>query len=90
MKEEILEKLANAVIEFDSEAAVNWAKKAIEEGVEPLDALNALTKGIREVGEGFSKGDYFLPELVGAADAMQSAVPILEEEINPEIAAVGL
>jgi len=41
-----------------------------------------LTGAIRDVGDAFAAGDYFLPELLGAAEAMQSAMPILNEEIK--------
>jgi methanogenic corrinoid protein MtbC1 len=40
-----------------------------------------LTAAIRQVGNGFGKGELFLPDLLGAADAMSAASPILEEEI---------
>ena len=82
MSNEILESLRKAVIEYNSEAATRWARKAVEEGVDPIKAVDALTKGIRQVGDGFSQGELWLPELVGAADAMKSAMPIIEEEIK--------
>lgn len=82
MATNILENLKKAVVEFDVAAAANWAKQAMENKVDPLEALNALTEGIREIGDGYGRGEYFLPELVGAADAMQSAVPVIEEEIK--------
>jgi len=82
MANNILENLKKAVVEFNLEGAADLARQAMEEKVDPLEALNALTAGIREVGDGYGRGDYFLPELVGAADAMQAAVPIIEEEIK--------
>lgn len=60
------------------EGAAKWARQALNQGVDPLQGLEALTVAIREVGEGFASGDLFLPDLVGAADAMQSALPILQ------------
>ncbi len=54
----------------------------METGISPLEALDALTGAIREVGEAFGAGDCFLPELVGAAEAMQNAIPILEAQIQ--------
>jgi methanogenic corrinoid protein MtbC1 len=76
--EEPLEQLKTAVQEYDTEAAAHWAQQALDEGVEPLRAMDALTVAIREVGDAFGVGDLFLPDLVGAADAMQSALPILQ------------
>ncbi|MFA9404085.1 MAG: B12-binding domain-containing protein, partial [Anaerolineales bacterium] len=54
----------------------------MQEKMDPIQVLDALTEAIREVGDGFGKGELFLPELVGAANAMQKATPILEEEIK--------
>jgi corrinoid protein of di/trimethylamine methyltransferase len=82
MESQILEGLKKAVLEYDGEAAADWADKAVEQKVDPLKALDALTGAIRQVGEGFGKGDLWLPDLVGAADAMKKAMPIIEEEIS--------
>ena len=82
MEAEILQNLKKAVLEYDPAGAANWATKAVEEKVEPLKALDALTEAIRQVGDGFGKGALWLPDLVGAADAMKSAMPIIEEELK--------
>ena len=57
-------------------------KKAVEMGIDPLEALDVMTVAIREIGDAFGRGELWLPDLVGASDAMQSAVPVLEEEIK--------
>ena len=82
MDNEVLLGLEEAVLQYDADGAEKWARKAIDENVDPTEALNALTGAIRQVGEGFGTGDLFLPDLVGAADAMQRALPILEEAVE--------
>lgn len=79
---EILENLKNAVLEYNSEGAANWTTKAIEEGIDPIKVNNALTEAIRQIGDAFGRGELFLPELVGGTEAMQSAMPIIEEKIE--------
>jgi len=79
---EILENLKKAIAEYDTDEAASCAKKAIEENLDPIEATNVLMEAIREVGDAFGRGELWLPELVGAAEAMQSAMPILEEEIR--------
>ena len=79
---EVLEDLKKAIIGYDREAAANLARKAVQEKIDPLKALDAMTVAIRQVGDGFGKGELFLPELVAAAAAMAAAAPIIEEEIN--------
>jgi methylmalonyl-CoA mutase cobalamin-binding domain/chain len=81
MENGILENLKKAVLEYDGAAAAHWASKALEEGIDPTKAMDALTAAIRQVGEGFGRGELWLPDLMGAADAMKAATPILEEGI---------
>jgi corrinoid protein of di/trimethylamine methyltransferase len=81
---EILEKLAHAVEEGEEEDARAIAEQAMAEKVDPLEAVDALTEAIREVGERFERMDIFLPEMMLAAQAMQKALepitPHLEEQ----------
>ena len=79
---EILENLKKAIIEYDSEGAASLARKAVQEKIDPVKAIEAMTVAIRQVGDGFAKGELFLPDLVGAADAMSAATPIIEGEME--------
>ena len=79
---ETLENLKRAVVECDAEAAASWARKAVEAKIDPIKAADALTEAIRQVGDRFGRGELWLPDLVGAADAMQAAMPILEAELK--------
>ena len=82
MSADILGKLKQAILDYDPDAAADLARKSVEAGVNPTQTLATMTDAIREIGEGFSCGDLFLPDLVGAADAMTAAVPIIQEEIQ--------
>lgn len=81
-KKEVLDSLRKAIYEYNNELAEESAKKAVEMGIDPLEALDVMTVAIREIGDAFGRGELWLPDLVGASDAMQSAVPVLEEEIK--------
>ena len=79
MSQEMLEKLAEVVIKGETEDAEELAKQALEKGLDPLQCITeGLIKGIQKVGELFGSGEYFLPELIAGADAMKSALDILE------------
>jgi corrinoid protein of di/trimethylamine methyltransferase len=79
MTKEMYQKLAQAVIDGEPEDAVELAKQALKQGLDPLACIsNGLTKGIQRVGELFASGEYFLPELIIGADAMKAALDILE------------
>jgi corrinoid protein of di/trimethylamine methyltransferase len=74
----ILDELKTAVIEGDSEKSLEFAKKALESNIPPLDAITkGLAKGVKEVGDSFSAGEVFLVELVMAGDAMKAGMSVL-------------
>jgi corrinoid protein of di/trimethylamine methyltransferase len=79
MSEEMLGKLAQAVIVGESEDAVELAEQALQRGFDPLALINqGLTPGMNRVGELFASGEYFLPDLIIAGDAMKAALAVLE------------
>ncbi len=79
MTKEMFGKLKQAVIEGEPEQAEELATEALAQGLDPLTCINeGLTPGMNRVGELFSTGEYFLPDLVIAGDAMKAALAILE------------
>ena len=82
---DLMEELRQSVINYDEEAAVKAAQKALDLKMDPYKVItDCLTPAIQEVGERFEKGEAFLPELIMATDAMDAAVKILEKEITKE------
>lgn len=79
----ILDELADAVIKGDTDAAVALAKTIIEEGVVDLDTaiINGLNKGMRVVSELYEKREYYLPEIIVAADALYEALAIFKPHL---------
>jgi corrinoid protein of di/trimethylamine methyltransferase len=83
MTEELFQKMSQSILDGDSDAAVALAKQSIESGVDPLDAITkGFVLGVNQVGENFSCGQAFLPELVMAGEAMKAAVATLEPEMQ--------
>ncbi len=78
----ILEQLKNMVLEFDIDIAEETAKEAIDSGVDPVEAANALTEGIQIVGDKFGTGELFLPDLVCASEVLKKAFPVINAEIE--------
>ena len=79
MSEELYKKLMKAVIDGEPEDAEQFAKDALEADLDPLKCINqGLMPGIQQVGELFSSGEYYLPELIIGADAMKAALDVLE------------
>ncbi|MCR5587489.1 MAG: homocysteine S-methyltransferase family protein [Lachnospiraceae bacterium] len=69
-----------AVVKGKKDAAVELTKKETEkDGFNPKDILdNSLIPAITQVGALYEKQIYYLPQLISAAEAMSSAVEILE------------
>lgn len=79
MSEEVLRRLKQSIIDGEAEEAGELTKQGLDQGIDPLVLINeALTPGINRVGELFADGDYFIPNLVVAGDAMKEAFRILE------------
>jgi len=78
----IYDNLKRAITEYDAPKAESLAREVIRKNQDLIKALDAMTDAVRQVGEGFGKGELFLPDIVGAAEAMTAATPILEEEIK--------
>jgi corrinoid protein of di/trimethylamine methyltransferase len=83
MTEVLFQKMAQSILDGDSDAATLLAKQSIEAGVDPLDAISkGFVIGVNQVGENFSCGQAFLPELVMAGEAMKAALATLEPEMQ--------
>ena len=73
-----LSNLRNAVIEGDVAAAVSAARKALDDGVQPLDLIGqGVGPAMAEVGKLFEEGECFVPELLMAARATKGIFQIL-------------
>jgi len=83
MSAQLFEKMRLSIIDGDSQLAAQLATEALAQGVDPLEALNqGFVPGVNHVGDQFSQGNMFLPELVMAGEAMKAAVAILEGELS--------
>ncbi len=78
--------MQQAIIDGDVEECSQAAQEALANGVDPNLAISdGLMKGIEEVGRRFGSGEFFLPELLEGARAMQAGINV----IDPVIAARG-
>lgn len=81
----MLNKLKQAILNGNDEAAKTVSKEAIAEGIDPLEAVNeAVIPAARMVGEKFEKGEFYLPHLLLAADAMKAAINVLTSGMSEE------
>jgi trimethylamine corrinoid protein len=77
-----LDNLVGAVMDGEETEAVDAARKVIQEGVGVTQVVEALTAGMREIGEQFARMEIFLPEMMMAAQAMKAVMAELEPELE--------
>jgi corrinoid protein of di/trimethylamine methyltransferase len=82
MSQELIAAMRQSVVDGDPDRAAELAVQALAEGMDPLVAIEeGYVPGLRDVGEQFSCGEMYLPEMMLAARAMQKAVAVLEPEM---------
>ena len=80
MKEETkyLAALQKAILQMDYHLVAKAAKEAMDAKVDPLQAITeGMSPAMALIGEKFQTGEYFLPELIVAADVMKEGLKII-------------
>ncbi|PKQ37329.1 MAG: hypothetical protein CVT59_07895 [Actinobacteria bacterium HGW-Actinobacteria-1] len=71
----VADRLAGAVSRGDADGAPGLVDELIGGGMTPGDVIaDVLTPAIQRLGDGYGRGDVFLPQLIAAAEAMKAAV----------------
>ena len=77
--------LMQAVLRGEKKTIVSLTEQALTEGKEAAVILEEeLIPAITEAGNRFEKKKYFLPQLIGAAEAMKAAVEVLEPQLQKD------
>ena len=76
-----LKELAAGVRELNEAQVKEQVEVLLKEKVDPIDIVMALQDGMTEVGELFSKGDYFLSELIVAGEIIKKVIAELEPSL---------
>jgi trimethylamine corrinoid protein len=80
---ETLAEAGKLIVEQNVAKAVELARRVIGEGNDPLELMNAgFIPGINRVGELFNRGELFLPQLMGAANAMKAVTDLVNEALT--------
>lgn len=82
-EQDLQSRLSNAVLELDEELAKNLSLEVVERHYDAWDAIeNGLLDGVNRAGKLFDEEEYFVPELLIAADSMYSGLDILRPHIR--------
>ncbi len=84
-KKEAFSKMSVALQEGDADALVSALNEVLND-TEPLELIHdGMMTGLKKVGEAFSAGEIFLPEMLMAAEAFQEGMKVIE----PKLAEAG-
>lgn len=82
-KEDILNKLKESIEKLDKDLAEVAAKEAVDAGLDPMDAIqNGLGKGMNTISDLFDDGEMFVPQILMAAEAFETAVDIITANLT--------
>lgn len=85
-KQEILDKLKDAIVNQDIEGAKTGAQEALDSGISPFEAINSgLATGMKIVGDKFEAAELYLPQIMMSSKAMNGAMEILTPELEKEM-----
>lgn len=83
MSDDILIKITQSLVDIEPDKTVALTEEALAADLTPLVIINeGLVPGMDIIGEKFQTGEYFLPQMVIAATAMQQAMEVLEPELR--------
>jgi len=84
-----VEKLQAAIKAGQVPSVIQELDRLLEQGRGPREVLEAMVVSLREVGEAFSRGEAFIPEMLIAAKAMQAGAErlgvLLVKEDAPQL-----
>ena len=62
--------------------ALEFVRKSLADGVDPMDLLDQAREGMNIVGQRFASEDYFIPDLVFSGEILKGIVKILEPHLK--------
>ncbi|MGA2956304.1 MAG: cobalamin-dependent protein [Thermodesulfobacteriota bacterium] len=74
--------LVQAMSECNQEEAMGLISRYIQKGAGVKDLLDALTQGLKELGEKFSRGEAFIPELVFGGEIFNEAMKAMGPQMS--------
>lgn len=82
---QLLNNLADAIIQGDEDLALEAAQAAMQVKLDPLQAVEGgLSKGMEVIGQQFESGEVYLPELLMAANAFGAAMKVIQPELEAQ------
>ena len=74
--------LAQLLSDLKEDEAKEYVKEALEKGTDPTKLLEEAKEGMSIVGQRFSNGEYFIPDLLYSGEIMKELVALLEPKLK--------
>jgi trimethylamine corrinoid protein len=84
--EDLVKKLREAIINReDAEVVRGMAEEIAQAGIDAVEVIqNDLVPAVKEVGDRFERGEYFLTDMMLAAEALEAATEVLTHNLKEE------
>ncbi len=83
MRDDLFLAMRQSIVDGAPDTASDVARDSLAARISPLDAINnGYVPGMHDVGEQFARGQMFLPDMMASAEAMRSAMAVLEPELK--------
>ena len=89
--EGLLQEIYEGILEGDRATVSDKVNESLASGQSPETVLNAMIDAMGEVGRLFEEGEYYVPEMLIAARAMQNGLEILKPRLKEaDVKSAGL
>jgi methylmalonyl-CoA mutase cobalamin-binding domain/chain len=76
------EKIAALIAEVEEEKTLEEVRRTLDDGGDPLSLVAALRDGMTVVGDRFEAKEYFLPDLILAAEIFKQSIALIEPHLQ--------
>lgn len=84
-QEEYLQRLSDMIYEMEDEEIASVVQDYLDEGYDAMEAIDqGLIPGMDRAGAAFAEEDYFVTDLLFAADAMYNALDVLKPHLHQQ------
>ena len=82
-----IQEIASAIDAGKAKIIAELVQSAIDEGIDPMEILNdGMVSAMNAIGEHFSRGEAFVPEMLIAARTMKKGVEVLKPHLAKDAA----
>lgn len=86
MTNNILENIKRCLIDLDADCVLKGVEEALKQGIPASKiVLEAMSEAMKEIGKLYEEGEYFIAELIEAAEIFKDAMSILEPRLKEEV-----